>query len=245
MDKSLKDILIIDIETVSAQPALDKLPSGLQDHWKRKASFLHVDEEATPEQLYVDRGAIYAEFGKVIVIAIGIFHELADGQTGLRVTSFQNHDETALLLSFTQFLDQKIDQKKIRFCAHNGKEFDYPYLCRRMLVKGISIPPALNLSGKKPWEVNHLDTMEMWKFGDRKSFTSLDLLSHLFGIASSKTDIDGSQVNHVYYSEEKGLDRIATYCKGDVIATAQLYLKLHNLPVIESNNITQVGQKTP
>lgn len=234
---SLTDILVIDIETTSSEKSLGNLPDDLQDHWKRKSQFIRNEEDLTPEELYESRGAIYAEFGKVVVIAVGIYVKEQEVWS-LRVKSFQNEDEKLLLEEFKKFLQSKFDSEKVRLCAHNGKEFDYPYLCRRLLVNEISIPDALNIAAKKPWEVLHIDTMEMWKFGDRKNFTSLDLLTSLFGIPSSKSDIDGSKVNEVYYNEKDGLDRIAKYCRGDVVATAQLYLKLNNLPLIQDNNIT-------
>ncbi len=241
MQADLKDILILDIETVSIEKDWNSLSPAMQEHWNRKSKFLRNEDELAPDELFFDRGAIYAEFGKVIVIALGIFHEIGDGNYGLRVTSFQNHNENELLNQFKDFLESKFDARKLRLCAHNGKEFDYPYLCRRMLVNGISLPEALDVADKKPWEILHLDTMDMWKFGDRKSFTSLDLLTTIFGISSSKSEIDGSQVNKVYYEEESGLDRIAKYCRGDVIATSQLYLKLNNLPLVENSRITEVS----
>lgn len=240
MNDALRDILVLDIETTGTKSSFNELTEPLQHHWERKATFIRNEEEVSAEELFEQRAAIYAEFGKVIVIAVGIFHETKDKQTGLRITSFQGDDEKQLLEQFADFLTQKFDQKKLKLCAHNGKEFDYPYLCRRMLVNNVPIPSALNQSGKKPWEVNHLDTMDMWKFGDKKSFTSLDLLTTLFGIPSSKSDIDGSKVHHVYYHEKNGLQRIAEYCRRDVMATAQLYLRLNQLPLIENGSITYV-----
>ena len=236
----LKDILVIDIETASGQENFSKIPADLQKHWNRKATFIRNEEDLSAEDLYFDRAAIYAEFGKVVVISVGFFHQTKDQQLGLRVTSFADHDEKNLLKKFKDFLESKFKENEITLCAHNGKEFDYPYLCRRMLVNDLAIPNALNLMGKKPWEVQHLDTMELWKFGDRKSFTSLDLLASIFGIPSSKTGIDGSQVNQLYYTEEKGLEKIAEYCRGDVVVTAQLYLRMNNLPLIPAENITTV-----
>ena len=159
----------------------------------------------------------------------------------MRVTSFEDHDEKELLMKFGDFLESRFDPKRLKLCAHNGKEFDYPYLCRRMLINGMIIPKILDQSGKKPWEVNHLDTMDMWKFGDRKSFTSLALLTTLFEIPTSKSDLDGSRVNEAYYKED-GLDRIAEYCRGDVVATAQLYLKLNNMSIIDPKDITMVNK---
>lgn len=242
MIETLKNILIIDIETAGGAKNFDQLSDSMQHHWLRKSAFIRNEEEHSGEDLYSEKAAIYAEFGKVIVIAVGIFHETKEKLPGLRITSFEGHDEAELLKRFSAFLTSRFDQKKLKLCAHNGKEFDYPYLCRRMLINGIQIPEALDQSGKKPWEVNHLDTMDMWKFGDRKSFTSLDLLTTLFGIPSSKSDIDGSKVHQVYYNEESGLEQIAAYCRGDVMATAQLYLRLLNYPLIENRLISYVSQ---
>jgi uncharacterized protein YprB with RNaseH-like and TPR domain len=241
MDTRLKDILVIDIETASAARHMSGLSEGLQEHWKKKASFLRNEENLSPEELYDKRAAIYAEFGKVIVISLGIFYEKKGKELGLRIKSFYGHDEKQLLQDFKDFLEARFKQDKLRFCAHNGKEFDYPYLCRRMLVNGITIPPALDLSGKKPWEVQHLDTMEMWKFGDRKSFTSLDLMATALGVKSSKSEIDGSMVNEIYYNDQEGLDKIAYYCRGDVTATAQVYLRLKGMDQIKEQNIIIVA----
>jgi len=235
--KNLKDILVIDIETVSGKKSFDELPEDLQYHWERKSGFLRNYEDQPPAETYLERSAIYAEFGKVVVIAVGIFVQDENGNFGLRVRSFHGHDEKELLTDFAQFLSDKFDAQRLALCAHNGKEFDFPYLCRRLLVNGIRIPDVLDLSGKKPWEVQHIDTMEMWKFGDRKNFTSLDLLTSIFGITSSKGDMDGSMVNDVYY-KEGDLERISKYCKNDVLATAQLFLKMNAMETIPEDQIT-------
>jgi hypothetical protein len=236
----LKNLLFIDIETASSEENFTALSTPLQQHWERKASFFRNEEDIPVDQLYDEKAAIYAEFGKVIVISMGFFLLNKNKELSLRVTSLANHNEKELLSQFKSIIETKFDQDELLYCAHNGKEFDYPYLCRRLLINNLSIPSSLNMMGKKPWETQHLDTMEMWKFGDRKNYTSLDLLAGLFDIPSSKTGLDGSQVNHVYYNEENGLDRIAEYCRGDVIVTAQLYLRMHNLPLILPENITNV-----
>ncbi|MFT4736196.1 MAG: putative PolB exonuclease-like 3'-5' exonuclease [Cyclobacteriaceae bacterium] len=242
MDKRLQNILVIDIETASQAQSLADMPDEMSSHWQYKSQFIRNEDEQTVDQLFFSRAGIYAEFGKVIVISVGFFYQMEDKQLGLRVKSFYNDDEHVLLAEFKAFLIEKFDPETVRLCAHNGKEFDYPYLCRRMLVNDLAIPEVLNLTGRKPWEVQHIDTMELWKFGDRKNFTSLHLLTSLFGIPSSKSDIDGSRVNEVYYNEKDGLERIAAYCCGDVVATAQLYLRLNNLPQIDSQQITYVNK---
>lgn len=192
-----------------------------------------------PDELYEERAAIYAEFGKVIVIGLGYFAEQDHRNTELRVTAIYGHDEQSLLQNFQRLLNDKFPAGYC-LCAHNGREFDYPYLCRRMLVHNIALPEVLKIEGKKPWEIPHLDTLDMWKFGDRKSFTSLQLLSALFGITSPKEDIDGSMVNGVYY-KTGDLERIAKYCMNDVIATAQLYRRMNNQPVIPEEAISVVN----
>lgn len=236
MNPSLDKILVIDIETIRCTSTYDGLPKRLQDQWEKKAYQLnqYSQTELTPDELFMERAGIYAEFGKVIVISVGFFVYQAD-EWHFRVRALANDDEEALLKEFVALLE-KFDQKNLFLCGHNGKEFDFPYLSRRMLVNGISLPSILDLSAKKPWEVNHIDTMELWKFGDRKNFTSLELLAALFDIPSSKSDIDGSQVSQVYY-EENDLERIAEYCSRDVVVTAQLLLRLKNEPFISENNI--------
>ena len=234
-----QEFLVIDIETVSGNENVEQLAPKLLDHWKRKAQFIRNPEDKSPEDLYEDRSAIYAEFGKIIVIGMAIYHELK-GKPAMRVKTLASHDEQALLTEFKHFIEGKFDQENLKLCAHNGKEFDFPYLCRRMLINDIKIPWSLNMAGKKPWEVNHIDTMEMWKFGDWKNFTSLDLLTTIFDIPSSKKEMDGSMVTKTYYEEQDGLRKIEEYCRRDVIATAQLYLRLNNLPLIEEKQINIV-----
>jgi DNA polymerase elongation subunit (family B) len=243
MDSRLRNLLVLDIETAAAEKDFGGLSERLQKHWRHKSSFIRNEEELLPEELFQKRAGIYSEFGKVIVIGFGIFHELESGELALRIKSLANHDEHQLLLDFKTMIETKFDPENLKLCGHNGKEFDFPYLSRRMLINGLSLPYVLNNSGKKPWEVNFLDTMEMWKFGDRKNFTSLELLTAIFDIPSSKSDIDGSMVNDVYYQEADGLERIEKYCRGDVIATSQLYLKLNSLPLIDEKNITIVDER--
>lgn len=239
MRNHFQDFLIIDIETVSGNENVEQLPPALQKHWERKAGFIRNPEEKAPDELYNDRAAIYAEFGKIIVIGMGFYHE-QKGRPALRVKSIASKDEKKLLTEFKNFIESKFDQDNLKLCAHNGKEFDFPYLCRRMLINDIKIPWSLNMTGKKPWEVNHIDTMELWKFGDWKSFTSLDLLTTIFEIPSSKKELDGSMVTKTYYEEKDGLKKIEEYCQKDVVATAQLYLRLNNLPLIDPDQINIV-----
>ena len=234
--EDFKNILFLDIETVASTEHYADLSDRMKVQWARKVNFFRQREEGqTDESLFYERAGIYAEFGKIIVIAIGKFTENEKGERSLKTKYFVNHDERILLEEFKTALD-KMDSANLKLCAHNGKEFDFPYLSRRMLVHSIPLPSVLNLAGKKSWDIPHLDTMELWKFGDYKHYTSLDLLAALFDIPTSKGDLDGSKVNHVYYSE-KNLIKIAEYCVGDVVAVAQLFLKLKGLDLITEVNI--------
>ncbi len=235
-DKIFKNLLVIDIETASTFEEYEEMDDRMQYLWDKKASFIQNPEEVSSKELYFDKGAIYAEFGKVICISAGVFMKEEDQSLGFRIKSFALESEKETLSAFKSLVETKFDPKYLRMVAHNGKEFDFPYLCRRMLVNEIEIPEALDIREKKPWEINHFDTMELWKFGDRKNFTSLDLLAALFGVESSKSDIDGSEVNHVYY-KEKNLERISKYCQRDVMVTAQVFLKLNGFQKIPEQNI--------
>lgn len=230
----LTRILILDIETVPQYPAFDTVPDRWRQLWEKKAAFLKRSEEQTAEDLY-SRAGIYAEFGKIVCISVGFFNRSGNFWQ-FRVKSFYGDDEKELLREFAKLLTRHFDDPGNLLCAHNGKEFDFPYLCRRMLINQVEIPDLLNITGKKPWEVNHLDTMELWKFGDFKSFTSLELLASVFEIPTPKDDIDGSQVWTVYWNE-RDLERIRTYCQKDVVTVAQLLLRFRGEELMEEHDI--------
>lgn len=236
MHADLKDVLFLDIETVRAVDQYSNLNERLKTQWARKANFFKREEGQTDADLFHDRAGIYAEFGKIIVIGIGKFTE-QNSVLSLRTRYFADHDEKKLLSEFGDTLEKM--GPAVKLCAHNGKEFDFPYICRRALVNGLPIPGVLNVSGKKPWEVGHLDTMEMWKFGDYKHYTSLDLLAAIFEVPTSKGVMDGSKVSEVYH-QQGDLTKIAEYCVGDVVAVAQLYLRMKGLPIIGQQNILYV-----
>lgn len=222
-NKHLNHLLFLDIETVAEHPSFQQLSERKQKLWEKKSSFFKEAEHQTAAEMY-EKAGIYAEFGKIVCIAVGYFHQ-QDDLTELRIKAFSSDDEKELLTAFTEMISKHFNSFETVLCAHNGKEFDFPYIARRLLVHEIDLPKPFQLSGKKPWEVKHQDTMELWKFGDYKHYTSLDLLAELFQVASSKSDIDGSMVNSVYY-QEKDLARITEYCKRDVAVLAQVYLKL-------------------
>jgi 3'-5' exonuclease len=237
--KITKNLLFLDIETVSVEQSFDLLSDRFKKLWKHKASFLKNEESLTVEEQYFDRAAIYSEFGKIIVIGVGFFYWDEAEKLCLKVKTLAAESEKELLQEFKKLLDQRFKSKDLALCAHNGKEFDYPYLCRRMIINGVQLPKALDISGKKPWEVPHYDTLEMWKFGDKKQFTSLEMLAALFDIESSKTEMSGDEVNETYYIE-KNLAKIREYCLEDVVALAQIFLKLNGLEKVESANIERL-----
>lgn len=231
----LENILFLDIETVPQEENYAQLEPEKQLLWEHKTQYQRKDE-ITAEEFY-ERAGIWAEFGKIVCISVGFFAFDGDDRS-FRVTSYHGA-ETDILKSFKNLLIEHFGQAKHLLCAHNGKEFDFPYIARRMLINGIKLPYKLDLFGKKPWEVPHLDTMELWKFGDYKHFTSLKLLANVLGIPSPKEDMDGSMVRQVYY-DEKDLDRIVTYCELDVVTTAQVFLRLRGETLLANSEIKKV-----
>lgn len=227
-------ILFFDIETVPLEYDFKNLDERGQDLWSKKTRFIQERESLSAEAVY-DRAGIYAEFGKVVCISMGFVLQ-KEGETQIRLKSIANEDESTLLNEFIDLLNSYYNTPDFMFCAHNGKEFDIPFLCRRILIHGKKMPNMLNVSGKKPWEIKHLDTMELWKFGDFKNYTSLDLLTYAFKIPTPKDDMDGSQVAKVFY-EDKNLDRIIDYCEKDVVATIQLFRKYQSEPLIDDEFI--------
>ncbi|MBA4745451.1 MAG: 3'-5' exonuclease [Muricauda sp.] len=232
---NLEHILFLDIETVPQQQHFTDLDETAQLLWEQKTQYQRKDE-FTPEEFY-DRAGIWAEFGKIVCISVGYFAHKGENRN-FRVTSFHGK-EIEILKQFKQLLKDHFSQVKHLLCAHNGKEFDFPYIARRMVINGINLPYKLDLFGKKPWEVPHLDTMELWKFGDYKHYTSLKLLAHVLGIPSPKDDMDGSMVKDVFY-KENDIDRIITYCELDVVTTAQVFLRLRNEELLTDSEIKKV-----
>ncbi|HKL67418.1 MAG TPA: 3'-5' exonuclease [Bacteroidales bacterium] len=240
--KLLKDIkpsriLFLDIETVPMVASYDEMPENLRALWDKKSSYFRSDDESADDVF--SRAGIYSEFGKIVCISVGFIIERENGMS-LRLKSFFGHDEKALLEDFAVMINNFSTGRDTMLCAHNGKEFDYPFIARRMLISGISIPAVLDNAGKKPWEINLLDTMELWKFGDYKHFTSLELIASLLGVPTPKDDIDGSMVADVYY-REKDIARIARYCEKDVVALTQVFLRFRNDRLIDPSGIESVS----
>ncbi|MCF0065492.1 3'-5' exonuclease [Dyadobacter chenwenxiniae] len=234
-----KNFLLLDIETVSSFASYDELPERMQKLWDKKAlTFRKGDDETSNAAYFYDRGAIYSEFGKIVCIAFGAFYWNEKEEISFKVSSFSGDNEADILLQFKALIE-KYPADQLILCAHNGKEFDFPFLCRRMLIHCIEIPKALQISGKKPWEILHQDTMDLWKFGDYKNYTSLDLLAAVFDISGSKNEMSGDQVTKVYY-EENDLAKICRYCREDVVVLAQLYLRLHCFKVVQPENILRI-----
>ncbi len=239
-------VLFLDIECVSGKPTFADLDENMQYLWKLKSASVlkRYGEEINDEdaaQAYADKAGIYAEFGKIICISVGIVFRDKDKNLQLRLKSFAAHDEKQLLEDFNKMLAQYYpDPNKMYFCGHNIREFDIPYMCRRMIINYVPLPPTMNIAGKKPWETKHLiDTLTQWKFGDYKSWTSLKLLAGVLGFPSPKDDIDGSEVGRVYWSE-KDLQRIGIYCEKDVLATVQLFLRYKLMPLLTEEQTSSV-----
>ena len=233
---NFNNILFLDIETVYQFETYLHLPEEWKEMWDIKAQFLLRNKEAETAETIYERAGIYAEFGKIICISCGCLQGNGYDKK-LLLKSYCGDDERKLLREFAGMLQKWSGDADKYLCAHNGKEFDYPYICRRMVINGIEIPEVLKIAGRKPWEVRHLDTLEFWKFGDYKNYTSLKLLAKVLGISSPKDDIDGSQVNGVYW-REKDLDRIVTYCQKDVVTLTQVLLRFHCKPLLKPENIS-------
>jgi uncharacterized protein YprB with RNaseH-like and TPR domain len=228
---TITNILFLDIETVPQHSSFDDAPKVMQQLWEKKSKYLIKDDVETPDSIYRQAG-IYAEFGKVVCISCGYF----SADMKLRIKSFYGDDEKKLLTEFSELLSKFFSKNDKQLCAHNGKEFDFPFLARRMVINNVPLPSVLDTPGKKPWEVNHLDTLELWKFGDYKSFTSLLLLATVLGVPTPKDDIDGSMVWDVYWNE-KNLPRIVTYCQKDVLTIAQIFRRFRGEQLLDESEV--------
>jgi hypothetical protein len=240
--KTLKNVLFLDIETVSQTKDLTELPESLQKLWmiKSKKFLLKSEIDVTFDiaaNFYTEKAGIFAEFAKIVCISVGYISIQKKQSPTLRIKSFSGN-EKSILESFNAMLNKHYDDPDHQFlCGHNIKEFDVPFICRRNIINGLDLPRMINISGRKPWQVNYLlDTMDMWRFGDYKNYTSLALLSGALGIASPKDDIDGSQVGHVYW-EENDIERIINYCEKDVLTVAQVAMKFAGQPLLTQENI--------
>ncbi|SEH42090.1 3'-5' exonuclease [Epilithonimonas hominis] len=216
---AIENILFLDIETVPQTDTWNNLDSTTQYLWDKKTKSQRK-EEIVASDFYEQRAGIMAEFGMIVCISVGMI----DNNTGkLKIKTFSG-DERNLLIAFCELFNSP-RLNNIILCAHNGKEFDFPYIARRLLINGIQPPIPFQMFGKKPWEIPHIDTMELWKFGDWKSYVSLELLAHIFGIPTPKDDIDGSMVADMYY-KEGDIDRIIHYCEKDVLTLANVFRRM-------------------
>lgn len=236
----LTNVLVLDIETVSNTKSYEDLSEPMQKLWGLKSEQIQrrlpEEEQVSPSELFPEKAGIYAEFGKIVCISVGVFKKV-EGELKFYLKSYYGADEKKLLAEFSDMLDKFIPDPRYKYlCGHNIKEFDVPYTCRRMLINGMKLPTALQINGKKPWELGHLlDTMDQWKFGDYKNYTSLKLLCGVFGIPTPKDDIDGSEVGKTFWNEDD-VKRIEVYCKKDVLATARLLMAFKLMPFIEEKD---------
>lgn len=235
---NVESILFLDIETAPQFAEYEQLPEKFQKLWDKKSAYFRSNDQLASE--VYERAGIYSEFGKIICISVGTIYQ-KKGESRIRVKSYANHDEKTLLYEFVNMLENYSKNAAIKLCAHNGLEFDYPYIARRCLINGIAIPKILDVAGAKPWDVKDtlLDTLQLWKFGDYKHFTSLELLCAVFDIPTPKDDIDGSEVAGVYW-KENDLDRIVKYCEKDVFALSQLFLRYQGKPLLPQDAFESV-----
>ena len=231
----MNNILFLDIETVPLYSSYSEVPPQTQELWEEKTRSIRGE---TLAEDYYPRAGIWAEFGKIVCISVG-YLRFADGRRQFRLRSFTG-EEREILVAFSELLEQHFSGPHHLLAAHNGKEFDFPFIARRLLVQGLPIPQKLQFFGKKPWEIPHLDTLELWKFGDYKHYTSLKLLAYTLDIPSPKEDIDGSEVMHVYY-ELQDIERIRKYCERDTLTVAQILLKMKGEPLLTEKEIFIMG----
>ena len=243
----ITNVLFLDIETVSGETDYNALNDTMKKLWglKTPSALRRYGEELTDEEIsdaYTEKAGIFAEFGKIVCISVGIVvRDAATKQLSVRLKSYADKDEAVLLKDFNALLDKYYNNPGRHYlCGHNIREFDVPYMCRRLVINQLPFPRLLDVSGKKPWETKHLlDTMELWKFGDYKNYTSLKLLAGVLGFPSPKDDIDGSEVGRVFWQEDD-LPRIATYCEKDVLAVVQLLLRYMRQPILEDSQVVVV-----
>ena len=232
-DLKLENILFLDIETVPLSMEPESVSLRLQELWEKKSTFFREEDESAADVW--NKASLYAEFGRVVCISAGVFSQVSDPKR-FRIKSFADEDEQAILKGFSALVKRFRSPAEIRLCAHNGKDFDFPFLSRRMVIGGLPVPVVLQVAGRKPWELNFVDTMELWKFGEYRNFTSLKLLTEVLGIPDPKDDMDGSQVAEVYY-RDKNLERISRYCEKDVLAVAQVLLRLKGELLVPEENV--------
>ncbi len=222
----IEKLLFLDIETASQHERWEELSDTEKYLWNKKATS-QLKEGQDSSELYFERAGIFAEFGKIICISIG----MVDKSGKLKIRSYANVDERALLLEFGELFNHQ-SLNGVILCAHNGKEFDFPWISRRYLIHGMEPPRPFQNFGKKPWEIPHLDTLELWKFGEYRSFVSLELLAHVLGLPTPKDDIDGSMVSSIFHID-KDLIRIIKYCEKDVLTLANVFARLRQDPILE------------
>ncbi|MBP6022594.1 ribonuclease H-like domain-containing protein [Ferruginibacter sp.] len=234
----LENLILIDIETVPQHPDFDLLNDEWKQLWQEKTQ-RSLPDFTSPAEFYPQRAGVMAEFAKIICISMGYFTKQGNALQ-LRLKSFYGDDEKVLLKSFVTVLNQvETKNNKWSFAGHNIKEFDIPFICRRLLVNSLPIPPYLDFQNMKPWDTNMVDTFQYWRFGDYKNYTSLKLLAAAMGVPSPKDDIDGSMVADVYW-KEKNLDRIVTYCQKDVVTTGNIILRFKNMELLKEEQVVIV-----
>ena len=229
--EDIHKLLFVDIETVGVDEDLDSLhhtnpklskvweETGW-DYFKRKYS---EDSELSSNQMFVKRAALLPEFGKIVCISVGFI--VPSGET--KLDSFYG-DEKNILISTSELLN-RVDKLGFVICGHNVKNFDLPYIAKRMLINNIPVPKILPNYTIKPWESRVLDTKEVWGFNSFGGLSSLNLVCTSLGLETSKEgEVNGSNM-HKYYYDSNNIEKIKNYCEEDVKCTINLVKKLKKL----------------
>jgi hypothetical protein len=233
-----ENLLLIDIETVPMVKSYDQMSEKMQRLWDKK-SLLIDNQNPKTDETFAEKAGIYAEFGKIICIGLGYFVKSKSAYT-LKIKTLANHDEKVILEDFKVVCNKFFKAPLKQFCGHNIREFDIPYICRRTFINQMSLPDIIaDLQNKKPWENPMLDTLQFWKFGEYKNFTSVDLLSTVLQIESPKGDIDGSDVARVYW-QENDLERIVNYCNRDIVTVGQILMRLNGMNLLNEDELTYI-----
>ncbi len=233
----LENLIFIDIETVKEHEGFSGLDDVSADLWRKKSSFFKVAEGSVEEDLYEEKAGLYAEFAKVVCISVAFMVKNGEGKYDLRLKSFYGEEESFILKDFKELLDKYYKNSKYIFCGHNIKDFDLPFLMRRMLINQIRLPLKFNINNFKFYQPMAVDTFQIWKFGDHRNYTSLKLMQKALKIDFPEySEIDGNDIDQLYW-KDKNMDSIIEHCQNDVISVAQLMLRFKSFDLLEEYNV--------
>jgi len=228
MISDINKLLFLDIETVGIEEDLDSLHITFPhlskmwgetgyDYCKRR----YPNEDLYSNEMFIKKAALLPEFGKIVCASVGFISP--NGQ--IKLDSFVG-DEKDILGNICELFNS-VDKLGFKICGHNIKNFDLPYIGKKMLVHGITLPKILPTYNDKPWETKVVDTKEVWGFNSYIGLSSLDLICASLDVESPKNgDLKGDLLHQFYYSEKKDINKIKEYCEKDVEATIKLVKKI-------------------